>query len=53
MSLNKQYNSIMKSMTYGRNKRGLISMTYGLTFGPNAVIIAISNEKTILGKSYV
>ena len=41
------------SMTYGWNKRGLKSMSYGLTKVPNAVIIAVLNEKTILGKTYM
>ena len=39
------------SKTYGWNKRGLKSMSYGLTKVPNAVIIAVLNEKTILGKT--
>ena len=41
------------SMTYGWNKKGLKSMTCGLTKVLKAVIIAILNERTILGKSYV
>ena len=41
------------SKTYEWNKRGLISMSYGLTKVPNAVIIAVLNEKTILGKTYM
>ena len=28
-------------------------MSYGLTKVPNAVIIAVLNEKTILGKTYM
>ena len=35
------------SKTYGWNKRGLKSMTYGLTKVPNAVIIAILNDRVI------
>ena len=34
------------SKTYEWNKRGLKSMSYGLTKVPNAVIIAVLNEKT-------
>ena len=41
------------SMTYEWNKRGLKSMSYGLTKVPKCPIIAIVNERTILGKSYV
>ena len=35
------------SMTYEWNKRGLKSMSCDLTKVPNAVIIAVLNEKTI------
>jgi len=41
------------SMTYEWNKRGLKSMSYGLTKGTYAVILALLIERTILGKSYV
>ena len=41
------------SKTYGRNKKGFKSMTYGLTKVPYAVILAVLNEKTILGKTNV
>ena len=35
------------SMTYGWNKKGLKSMSCGLTKVPNAVIIAVLNERTL------
>ena len=35
------------SMTYGWNKKGLKSMSYGLTKVPNAVIIAVLNDRVI------
>ena len=41
------------SKTYEWNKKGFKSMSYGLTKVPNAVIIAVLNEKTILGKTYM
>ena len=39
------------SITYEWNKSPLKSMSYGLTKVPKAVIIAVLNEKTILGKT--
>ena len=35
------------SKTYGWNKRGLKSMSYGLTKVPNAVIIVLLIERTL------
>ena len=35
------------SKTYGWNKKGLKSMSYGLTFRPEAVIIYVLNERVI------